>query len=128
MQHSYQGKSQDTYNSGEMLRSNNLHNSSIHCYYYACVQLCNHVFVKTENLTDDQIRSTFKKLGSHHQTINKIVSKVGLSSRKTLTVNLSTLKDKRQLADYRMFSLDKDDSQDAKDLCDDILGCLNKLL
>ncbi|PWW25397.1 hypothetical protein [Chryseobacterium sp. AG844] len=128
MSHSYLSKSKDTYNSGEILRSKDMHNSSIHCYYYSCMQLCNHVIAVTESLSDKEIRELFRTAESHNETINRIVKKAGLSTRKALTVNLSTLKNNRQIADYRNLSLGEPQSEESKDLCIEITECLNRLL
>lgn len=128
MSNSYLDKSDDTYKSGELLRSNGKHNSSIHCYYYSCIQLCNHYFQKKESLTDSQIRDLFKDKESHKKTINHLVSQIGLSSRKALTVDLSTLKENRTKADYRQFSLGQNESEESKELCDNIIIFLKSKL
>lgn len=128
MQYSYLTKSDESYDSGENLRANNLHNSSIHCYYYACLQMCNHYFHVKENMSDNDIRTLFSTPTSHEDTIGKMVKKIGLSSRKALTVDFSILKDKRVLADYRIFPLGDGDSQEAKDLYDNIIACLKKII
>ncbi|CAD0220276.1 Eukaryotic translation initiation factor 5 [Chryseobacterium sp. JV274] len=128
MSHSYLKKSQNTYDSGDVLRSNNMFNSSIHCYYYTCMQAMNHVFHIKENLTDSQIRDLSKTSESHNNAINRLVKIIGLSSRNALTVDLMKLKEKRQLADYREFLLDDDDSIESKGLCDNVMVQLNKIL
>lgn len=128
MSHSYLNKSKETYDSGEMLRSKDMYNSSIHCYYYSCMQMCNHIFHKKENLTDSEIRKLFSSSKSHKDTLNKLVNLAGLGSRKALTVDFSILKDKREMADYRNFLLNEGDSDYCKELCDNIMIHLKKLL
>jgi hypothetical protein len=128
MPHSYLKKSQDTYDSGEVLRKEQKFNSSIHCYYYSCIQLCNHFFNTKEGLTDSQIRDLFKSNESHKDTIKKLVSILGRASHKAFTSDLSVLKDNRVKADYRNFSLGEDDSDESKELCDNVVSFLKKAL
>ena len=124
--YSYKDKSDTSFQSGEILRDKHMYNSSIHCFYYSCIQIANHYFNKVEKLSDNEIRKKFSTPESHNQTINYLVKKFGLSTRKILVTDLSALKDSRKKADYRIFPVYKEESDDALEYATDIRDTIIK--
>jgi len=123
--YSFKDKSNKTFESGEFLKDNGHFNSSIHCFYYSCIQITNHFFQVKLNLSDSDLRDLFKTEHSHNKTLQLIIDNIGKSKRRAIKNNFDDLKQKRVQADYRQFYLSEDDSIECKKLAEEYLNTIS---
>ncbi|HBN6702169.1 TPA: hypothetical protein L3261_001754 [Elizabethkingia anophelis] len=128
MSHSYLDKSDETFQSGELLRSQLKYNSSIHCYYYSCIQITNYLFKVKENKSDSEIRNLFRTENSHNETLNALVGLVGRMNRREIIQYFNDLKQKRVQADYREFKLNETQSIESKEMSFKFLTLVKSIL
>lgn len=127
-EYTFKDKSEKSFESGECLKSNGYYNSSIHCFYYSCIQITNHYFLTKLKLKDSEIRDMFKTESSHNKTLELIISNIGKSKRRIIKNNFDDLKQKRVQADYRQFSLSEDDSNECQELAEEYLETIRLAL
>lgn len=122
--YTFKDKSEKSFESGECLKTNGYYNSSIHCFYYSCIQMTNHFFISKLKLTDSDIRDMFKTEASHNKTLELIIENIGKSKRRIITNNFNDLKQKRVQADYREFYLSESDSIECKEWAEEYLNTI----
>ncbi|HBR10664.1 MAG TPA: hypothetical protein DD740_00335 [Chryseobacterium sp.] len=100
----FEDKSDKTFDSAEILVSNNQKNSSIHCYYYSCLQLLNHFLNKQCRYSEQEIRNFANDKESHNKVINLVKTKLDEKGINALSIfgDLNLLKKARVKADYGM--------------------------
>lgn len=85
-----------------------LHNSSIHCAYYACFQMVKHCLLTRCGYTEDTLYNecAFKRIaGGDHVCYANLISKTFKSKRLESEANefdkeIKLLRDSRKIADY----------------------------
>ena len=100
----FEEKSDKTFDSAEILVNNNQKNSSIHCYYYSCLQLLNHFLNIHCRYTEKEIRDFANDKESHNKVINLVKMKLDEKGINALNIfgDLNLLKKERAKADYGM--------------------------
>jgi hypothetical protein len=100
----YEDKSDITFDSAEMLHRNNKNNSSIHGYYYSCLQLINNFIVKNCKYTEAELLEKAKCKDSHNEITN--IVKDYFHSNNINPINLfselNIIKKQRVKDDYEM--------------------------
>lgn len=110
----FEDKSDKTFDSAEILVKNNQKNSSIHCYYYSCLQLLNHFLNVHCRYSENEIRDLANDKESHNKVINLVKTKFDERDINALSIfgELNLLKKERAKADYGMaFVIDTDDTR-----------------
>lgn len=114
-------KSDENQNSAQILLSNNLFSSSIHCSYYSCVQLMKHILFE-EGLTEMELKNRQDASGRnlHEFLINHFIDGLRQDNlykqyRNTI-VKLPDLKHLRVNADYKEQEIRESDAQFAINL------------
>ncbi|MCG2791947.1 MAG: hypothetical protein L6262_00165 [Weeksellaceae bacterium] len=110
----FEEKSDKTFDSAEILVSNNQKNSSIHCYYYSCLQLLNHFLNIHCRYTEKEIRNFANDKESHNKVINLVKTKLDEKGINALSIfgELNLLKKERTNADYGMaFVINTEDTR-----------------
>lgn len=104
MANTFEDKSDNTFESAELLVLNNRKNSSIHSYYYSCYQLLNHFLNVHCRYSEDEIRNLAKDKESHNTMTNLVKTKLDENGQNSLYIfgQLATLKKRRNDADYGM--------------------------
>lgn len=110
----FEEKSDKTFESAELLVSNNHKNSSIHCYYYSCYQLLNHFLIVHCRYTEDDIRDFTRTNESHNDVMSEVKKKLndeGINYIKLFS-ELNLIKKARVKADYGLaFVFNIEDTQ-----------------
>lgn len=107
----FEEKSDKTFESAELLVKNNHKNSSIHCYYYSCLQLLNHFLCDYCRYTERDIGDLANDKESHNKVISHVKEKLNERNINSITVfsELNLIKKQRAKADYGMaFVIDTD--------------------
>ena len=110
----FEDKSDKTFDSAEILVKNDQKNSSIHCYYYSCLQLLNHFLNIHCRYSEQEIRDFANDKESHNKVINLVKTKLHEKDINALNIfgELNLLKKDRVRADYGMaFVIDIDDTR-----------------
>lgn len=110
----FEDKSDKTFDSAEILVKNDQKNSSIHCYYYSCLQLLNHFLNIHCRYSEKEIRDFANDKESHNKVINLVKTKLDEKGVNALNIfgELNLLKKDRVRADYGMaFVIDIDDTR-----------------
>lgn len=110
----FEDKSDKTFDSAEILVKNDQKNSSIHCYYYSCLQLLNHFLNIHCRYSEKEIRDFANDKESHNKVINLVKTKLDEKGINALNIfgELNLLKKDRVRADYGMaFVIDIDDTR-----------------
>lgn len=104
MANTFEEKSDNTFESAELLVLNKRKNSSIHCYYYSCYQLLNHFLNVHCRYSEDEIRNLAKDKESHNIMTNLVKTKLDENGQNSLYIfgQLAILKKRRNDADYGM--------------------------
>lgn len=100
----FEDKSDKTFESAELLVANSHKNSSIHCYYYSCLQLLNHFLVAHCRCSEQQVKDLVNDKESHNNLMNFVKEKLneeGINSIKIFS-ELQLIKKERVKADYGM--------------------------
>lgn len=104
--------------SAKVLRENNLHLSSIHCYYYACLQLSKHFlnhFCEIDYATQGQHIANSSHNYIVDNTASRILSDLGNRGYADYYSQMSDLKLKRKRADYSQDKIRTKHAQNAED-------------
>lgn len=107
----FEEKSDNTYESAEILVKNSQKNSSIHCYYYSCLQLLNHFLHHHCRYSEFEIRNLANDKESHNKVISHVKEKLNERNINSVKVfsELNLIKKQRVQADYGMgFVIDTD--------------------
>lgn len=110
----FEEKSDKTFESAELMVSNNHKNSSIHCYYYSCLQLLNHFLNFHCRYTEAEIRALANDKESHNKMMNLVKTKLDEKDKNAPNVfgELTLLKKERVKADYGMaYVIDTDEAR-----------------
>lgn len=110
----FEDKSDKTFDSAEILVKYDQKNSSIHCYYYSCLQLLNHFLNIHCRYSEKEIRDFANDKESHNKVINLVKTKLDEKGINALNIfgELNLLKKDRVRADYGMaFVIDIDDTR-----------------
>lgn len=110
----FEEKSDKTFDSAEILVNNNQKNSSIHCYYYSCLQLLNHFLNIHCRYSEKEIRDFANDKESHNKVINLVKTKLDEKGINALGIfgDLNLLKKERGKADYGMpFVINTEDTR-----------------
>lgn len=107
----FEEKSDKTFESAELLVSNNHKSSSIHSYYYSCYQLLNHFLIVHCRYSENEIRDLAKDKESHSKMTNLVKTKLDENGINYFHIfgQLATLKKQRVDADYGMAFVTKTD-------------------
>lgn len=119
--------------SAELLISNNLYCSSVHCSYYSCLQLLKFTikdFFKIDySVLDTKIISG--NLGSHQFIINfvmnEIKSNVGRHEARNFKRSIMDLKQFRTQSDYENIEVNITQGQKAFELANEVRAFLTKI-
>lgn len=100
----FEEKSDKTFESAELLVSNNHKNSSIHSYYYSCFQLLHHFLIIRCRFTEYDIRKFSKSNESHNDVISEVKKKLDSEGINYIHLfsELNLIKKERVKADYGM--------------------------
>jgi hypothetical protein len=125
-------KSYENQNSAQILLSNNLFSSSIHCSYYSCLQLMKHILFE-EGLTETELKSRqdASRRNLHEFLINHFIEGLRQNNLyrqyRNSIVKLPDLKYLRVNADYKEQEMRESDAQFAIDLANRISSDLKFL-
>ncbi len=118
-------KSEFNLEAAGVLVKNNYYASSIHCYYYASLQLMIHIIL--HKLTDNERISYNQQIntrGSHELTYDFISQKIDTQNLRNFRKSFTSLKDLRQLSDYKETEIRVDESDKAKEYATDLINFL----
>ena len=104
MANTFEEKSDNTFESAELLVLNKRKNSSIHCYYYSCYQLLSHFLIVHCRFTEQDIRNFTRTKTSHNDVISEVKKKLDSENIKHIKLfsELNIMKKERVLAYYGM--------------------------
>jgi hypothetical protein len=114
---------------------NHHHCSSIHCSYYSCFQVVKYILlavydVKENTIYGQRSTGTQKQQGEHEFIIDylyrKIIESKDLNAAKDFKNNINLLKSLRTNSDYKDIAMDKQQSDQAYCLAEDIHKTLKK--
>lgn len=109
----YEEKSDKTFDSAELLFDKSHNNSSIHSYYYSCIQLVNNFIVKHCGYTEAELIELTKDKESHNKTftiVKEFLHDTGLNPVNAFS-ELNLIKKQRIKADYRMSFVVKNEAE-----------------
>lgn len=104
MANNFEEKSDKTFESAELLVLNQHKNSSIHCYYYSCLQLMQHFLNNHYGYSESDIKNIGNSKESHNDllaVVKKKFSDEGIVEI-TLFSEFILIKKQRVKADYGM--------------------------
>lgn len=124
-------KSNENYKSGLILKRNKLYSSSIHCFYYSCVQTMIHILIEILHKNETEIESEARNSGStfHNWLINKIYmehKKIDRNKSLQFQRKIYKLKKIRVESDYKNIKIDYNKSDRSEKISKEILNILNK--
>ena len=124
-------KSHENFTSGLLLKKNKLYSSSIHCFYYSCIQTMIHILLDNLHKTESEIESESFNSGKtfHNWIINKIYyehRKINRNKSLQTQRKMYKLKKLRVEADYKNVRIEYDKSDRSEKISKEILNILNK--
>jgi len=122
-------KSSEYFNAGELLIRNSMLASSVHCFYYSCVQLMIHILISVFHMTEESIEAEFirARRGFHNWLINKIYAdyeRKNFRNARNFLRKIHNLKHVRIQADYKLIEIDASTSNDVKSISECIINML----
>lgn len=98
----FEDKSDNTFESAELLVKSGRNNSSIHSYYYSCFQLLNHFLVVHCRFTAQDIKEFSRTKESHNDVISEVKKKLDEKEINYIRLfsELNLIKKERVKADY----------------------------
>jgi hypothetical protein len=122
-------KSNENLNAGELLIRNSMLASSVHCFYYSCVQLMIHILISVFHMTEESIEDESRRAGRgfHNWLINQIYVDYIRKNRRnarSFRRKIYNLKDVRIQADYKLIEIDANKSSEAKFISERIINML----
>ncbi len=122
-------KSEESYKAGEILQNNSLFASSIHAYYYSCLQLMLYILMKIFGKTQEDIDEESKNKSFHNWIINifhsEFLKNDGLRATRFYT-KIQKLKKYRIDADYKNVEISESKSITACNITNEILKLLQE--
>lgn len=123
-------KSENNIKAAKKLILEELHSSSVHCSYYACLQFIKYVYIDDETFTSD---SQEKDHSSHVVSIKKISNEVynktnNKEDKRYIQNTLFDLKKKRTEADYDEVEITKDNAEGALRKAEQVLYAIKNYL
>ncbi len=117
--------------SGENLKASDLlirasfYNSSVHCAYYACVQLMLHILRSDLGMTEKEISNGDSENGGFHAWIINIIGTAFLKKKKTeegrtFRSQIESLRKFRRKSDYDNYLIDERKAKQAKENAESI--------
>lgn len=112
--------------------------ASIHCSYYACLQLMGHIQRSDFGMTDEDVENEQKEIkgDSHNLLINKFIGKLRYSSQipnnqrvnieELFTTNMRMLRTKRKKADYENKKIGRFEANESLRISNEIIEILTK--
>ncbi len=124
-------KSQENLNSGIILKKNKFYSSSIHCFYYSCVQIMIHILLTSLHKQETEIETESRNSGStfHNWLINKIYTehrKINRNKSLQFQRKIYKLKRIRVESDYKNIRVDYNKCDKSEKIAKEILNILNK--
>jgi len=127
---SLRNKSRSNKEAALLLFNNEYYNSSVHCFYYSCLQLSIVILISKFNLTYDFLKQEAKENGqnSNHYYVNKLMiciedEEISRDYGNTMT----SLKSLRKQADYDPIKIEKSTCNVANTYLTDIENILNQI-
>jgi len=123
----FQKKSENSFKSGELLKKAAQYDNSVHCYYYACVQLM--TLVKEKNVVVKRNFTQSRALGIHQQLITSIAPDLNVKSMVDfLQFNneIQLLKKLRIKGDYEDTTISVIEADEAALYSENLLNLLKK--
>lgn len=125
-------KSEENFNAGIMLYDNNSYATSIHCFYYSCIQAMIHNIISQLNMSENSIGRNIgrTRIGSHNWYINTIrnhIESISDERAETFYEKIQELKGFRVKADYKNIEIPENISMEARDDSEKILEILNEV-
>ena len=125
-------KSEDNFKAANLLQENNFYNTSIHAFYYSCIQKLIYILRTSFHLTELEITEEFSNSkNGHNYYINKVFNdcKNNRLSRKKCNYfknNIYKLRKSRTKADYKEELATKEKSIKAEERTKNILDLLEE--
>jgi len=122
-----QKKSENSFKSGDLLKKAKQYDNSVHCYYYACVQLM--TLVKEKNIVVKRNFTQNRALGIHQQLITSIAPDLNIKSMVDfLQFNneIQLLKKLRVKGDYEDTVISSPEAEEAALYSENLLNLLKK--
>jgi len=117
-------KSEDSFKATNKLIKYSLYNTSVHCSYYSCIQLSLFIICDKLGIEEEEINNKSQDSGSHNYIINtiSIAIREKLSNRegRKFSDNISRLKKRRIVADYKTILIDMAEANSLRQLAYDI--------
>jgi uncharacterized protein (UPF0332 family) len=116
----------------EVLLEKSLYASSVHCSFYACLQVAFHVLFVILKQDEKKVLNDMrqKKKGKHQHVSDLIVEEIVKKNRKDaewFSRNFSELKTLRVKADYKDETISLDEGQDALNTTNAINNLIKKI-
>lgn len=123
----FQKKSDNSFQSGDLLKKAAQYDNCIHCYYYACVQLM--TLIKEKDIVVKRNFTQSRALGIHQQLITSIAPDLNLKSMVDfLQFNneIQLLKKLRGKGDYEDSAISLPEAETAALYSENLLNLLKK--
>ena len=120
-------KSEENLNSASILLDNKLYASSIHCYYYACLQLVKCVLNNKLGISYQEQDDT--KEDSHNLVIKKLyenLKRKDIAKANIFKRCIDDLKYPRTRADYKNVQIQSKDATSARNKSDSVIKLINE--
>ncbi len=106
-------KSEENFNAGNLLKKESMFASSIHCFYYSCIQLMIYVLLEQLDMSERDIEQGPRqaRTGFHNWIINLLSRDYFLRNRmnaRKFRRQIYNIKEIRINADYKLNSISKD--------------------
>ncbi|MFK7983323.1 MAG: hypothetical protein AB8G86_25300 [Saprospiraceae bacterium] len=123
----FQKKSENSFQSGDLLKKAAQYDNCIHCYYYACVQLM--TLVREKDVVVKRNFTQNRALGVHQQLITSIAPDLSVKSIVDfLQFNneIQLLKRLRSKGDYEEKNISSSEAEEAALYSENLLNLLKK--
>ena len=124
-------KSLSSLNAGIFLVEKNLLDSSVHCFYYSCIQIMIYILQKIFGKSETEIENESRDsaTGFHNWIINQIFKKYFTKNReraRKFKGNMYYLKTQRVKADYKAYYITKEEVDKIRNISEELIAYLKE--